>query len=529
MSVTRGFLDVRGRTVHYRRGGAGPALVLLHGSPNSSLSLEPLIEILSASFDCIAFDTPGNGDSDALAHDAPMTEDYAQALAEAVNDFGLTRFSLYGFHTGAGTAAEYAARNPERVASLVLDGVAAWTAEEKAVMLEGYLPPFLPQWGGAHLAWLWSRIVDQTMFFPWHRPSRATRMNYDMPEPETLHRTAMEFLRSGDNYRKPYAAALAGDGAARVRRLSSPTLVTAHPMDPIAHHLDRLSDYAPCVVVRKETQTDKREIWESFAAYLRAHPGDPAPAPPVGGKRRFAATPFGQVALRVKNGAGRPLLLLHDAGGSSALFANAFDAARAIIAPDLPGHGESAAPMPGAVSDAADAVESALKNLGVNDAAAAGFGLGGLVACALKRRGRVSTAALIGAPRTSTSPPPDLSPRLDGGHLLAAWHFVRLRTLYLDWSRRDHRGVAWTAPALAPAYVHQRALDLLKCENRHAKAFAAEFDRDNIAAAADALYLPECDPAGLDEAAARVDARLPRRRLPGAPTDWGAALAAFGE
>lgn len=534
MTPARGFIDVGGRTVHYRRAGSGPALVLLHGSPNSSLALEPLIAVLSRRFDCIAFDTPGNGDSDALAHPAPMTEDYAEGLLETVDAFGLKRFSLYGFHTGAGTAAEFAARWPERVAGIVLDGVAAWTAQEKAGMLDGYLPPFLPQWGGAHLAWLWSRVVEQTMFFPWHRPSAATRMNYDMPPVETLQRTAMEFLRSGDNYRKPYAAALAGDGAARIQRLKKPALVTAHPMDPIAGHLDRLSGFGDQVTVRKETLTDKSEIWNMFSDFLAKHPGDATPAPPkTAGRRAYAGSASRRMALRkaLATAHGRPLVLLHDAGGSSALFDEALDhiaERHPVFAFDLPGHGESAGLTFSSIIDAADAVGDALADLGVADAAAAGFGLGGLVACELRRRGAAGKAALIGAPRAKSAPPPDLSPRMDGGHLLAAWHFVRLRTLYLDWSRRDHAGIAWTTPELDCVFIHRRAVDLLKCDNRHAEAFAAEESAGALGAYADALFLPECDPSGLALVAPGGKPDMPRAPLSGPPAAWGPPLAAFG-
>ena len=158
--MRRGFLNLGGRSVHFYRAGHGPTLVLLHGSPNSARALAPLMDFLSPDFDCIGFDTPGNGLSDPLFKEAPSTGDYADALLEAVDGLGLTLFSIYGFHTGAGIAAEFAARHPERIASAVLDGLACWTREEQAVMLEGYLPPFRPQWDGAHLAWAWARMSD---------------------------------------------------------------------------------------------------------------------------------------------------------------------------------------------------------------------------------------------------------------------------------------------------------------------------------------------------------------------------------
>ena len=48
VTITRHFVSIRGkygdRQVHYRRAGDGPALVLLHQSPQSSLEYVPLMK-----------------------------------------------------------------------------------------------------------------------------------------------------------------------------------------------------------------------------------------------------------------------------------------------------------------------------------------------------------------------------------------------------------------------------------------------------------------------------------------------------
>lgn len=531
--MRRGVLRVDGRRVHYRRAGSGPALVLLHGSPNSSLSLEPMIERLARDFDCIAFDTPGNGCSDPLPEPAPATADYAAALGRAVDAFELGRFSLYGFHTGAGTAAEYAAMRPHRVASLVLDGVACWTPSEKAGMLEGYLPRFEPDWSGSHLAWLWSRVMEQTIFFPWHRPSRSTRMDYDMPPPEVLHRTAMEFLRAGDHYRKPYAAALAGDGAARCRRLKTPTLATAHPLDPIAHHLERLEGKPDCVTVVRETRLDRPAIWDSFRTFLLQNVGDAAPpdsAPSIETVEGFA----GGLFWRGEPGPGRPLVLLHGPGASSELFADAIkrlDGARTVVAVDLPGHGESGGAMPASVDVAAGAVETCLSSLGLESPAVCGIHLGGMIAQALRRRGGAAAVAMIGAPRLrGPDYAPDLSPRWDGGHLLSAWHFIRLEALYADWRVRSRSDIFFGAPPLDVDSVHRRTIDLLKSADSLRNAYAAQDDwlaRERSHARFDALFAASFDPmsapSGFDGFSGARPVTLPDR-----PADWAAPLAEFG-
>jgi pimeloyl-ACP methyl ester carboxylesterase len=81
--MRRCFVTVGQRQVHYRRAGEGPPVVLLHGSPRSSLALVELIEALAGRFCVIALDTPGYGTSDALPTARPSIADYAEAVGSA--------------------------------------------------------------------------------------------------------------------------------------------------------------------------------------------------------------------------------------------------------------------------------------------------------------------------------------------------------------------------------------------------------------------------------------------------------------
>jgi pimeloyl-ACP methyl ester carboxylesterase len=522
----------------------------LHGSPNSSRALEPLIAQLAGHFDCIAFDTPGNGLSDPLSQDAPTTDDYATALGLAVDALQLRKFHLYGFHTGAGIAAAYMATHPDRIAAAVLDGIAAWTESEKAEFRIGYLPPFIPTLDGAHLAWLWSRVMEQQMFFPWHRPSNATRMDYDMAPPLQLQEVALDFLRAGDHYRKPYAAALSNDGAARLRCISTPTLVTAHPLDPLAAHFDRLTDLPDCIEIRRADLAGARRMPQAIIDFLSNHDAGAATGGPVSvaADRGFAHA--GSLKLHwigALNGTARPLLLLHDAGGSSRLFADAvaaIAATRPVIAVDLPGHGESDGDDSALASATAIAeiVGDVLAGIGLEDTHATGFLLGGQVALELKRTDAAASAAMIGAPFYSDAErdhrlahyAPDLSPRWDGGHLSAAWHFARLRDLYDPWTQRDRGTIYKGEPLSSAAFLHDRVVDLLKSQNRHRAAYAAQFRFDTAEALASSgatrLYLAPHDPSSQRIGALHDVTRVNRHvvSLAPSPCDWGATLANDG-
>ncbi len=99
--VKRGYAEAGDRLVHYRVGGSGPAIVLLHDSPRSSRLHLPLMEVLASRFRVFALDTPGYGNSDPLDMAEPTIPDFASALGEALAALGLEQAPLYATHTSA--------------------------------------------------------------------------------------------------------------------------------------------------------------------------------------------------------------------------------------------------------------------------------------------------------------------------------------------------------------------------------------------------------------------------------------------
>jgi pimeloyl-ACP methyl ester carboxylesterase len=124
----RGFVIVDGRRVLVRRFGTGPAVMVIHGSPQSSRAVEAVCQAIAArGLTAIAPDSPGAGRSDPLHLDHPDSADYARALLRLVETLGLSRVGLYGFHTGAATVATFAALFPNTTAATFCDGLPAWT------------------------------------------------------------------------------------------------------------------------------------------------------------------------------------------------------------------------------------------------------------------------------------------------------------------------------------------------------------------------------------------------------------------
>ncbi len=484
--VSRHFVTIDGRwgprQVHYRRAGAGPAVLLLHQSPQSSREMVDLMRRWALHFTLIAPDTPGYGSSDPLGPAVVPIADFAAATLEFADAIGVRRFGVYGYHTGASIGAWLAAANAERVSALAANGLAQLTDAERSNILGKYLPPLVPSWDGSHLAWLWARVREQTVFFPWHERSADTRMDLDMPEPNRLHASLMEFLRAGDNYAVAYRAAFESQPETILPGLRVPLLVTAARGDPLQEHFARYQDLPP--TARIEVASSGADALERSLQHLLAHRGDDAPTPvatrPIPGRlwNCMVHTPDSEARVRMDlSGRGEPLLLLHDAGQSSAMFtalAAPLIGTRPLLVPDLPGHGASEA-ADGAgmatVHACADAAGAILGRLGLREVAALGQGAGACVALVLARQSSLMRPrlALTDLPWLAAEARvaflrhglPAIEPQWHGGHLQLAWHLLRDSRLFFPWFERSRRAARPGTPDLDERRLHLELCDLL--------------------------------------------------------------------
>ena len=318
----RRFVTVGSRQVHYRRGGSGPAAVLLHASPLSSESLLPLARSLAPHFTVVALDTPGYGLSDALPPAEPCIADYADALVETLAALDLDRCVVYGFHTGAVVGLDLAARYPGRVAAAVLEGVLLSTDEERADLLAHYAHWFTPTWDGSHLIANWSRVRDMFIFWPWYRREATARLAVAMPPTATINAAVLDLLRAGEAYPLGYRAAFAYDAPPALARLTVPVTVVADRDDPLSTHLGRLPALPPGVDAELLGVDRDSRIGALLAAGAAGLP--PAPSAPAATtlpgrvSRDITSTPAGQLLTRrIADVSGRPLVLLHASPGSS--------------------------------------------------------------------------------------------------------------------------------------------------------------------------------------------------------------------
>lgn len=231
--IRRAFVEVGHGQMHYRSVGEGAPLIMLHASPGSSRQLVKLIEDFAGVARIIAPDTPGNGDSDALALDTPTIVDLAKGVLTFLDAMGLEKIDLYGSHTGGTIAAELAILAPERVNRVIIDGVMVLTDDELQELLEIYAHPFPADLEGAYLARIFQFCRDQYLFFPWYKRTRAARRDNGLGSAEDIRAWVIEVLKASETYHLNYRAAFRWDAASRLPLVKCPTLLMAAENDPL--------------------------------------------------------------------------------------------------------------------------------------------------------------------------------------------------------------------------------------------------------------------------------------------------------
>lgn len=131
-------LTVNGVGLHVELGGAGEALVLVHGFTGSAAAWRPHRPALEARWQVAAPDLLGHGRSDSPADPARYSMPAAVAdLAGLLDQLHLDTIRLLGYSLGGRVALHFAAAHPERVRALVLESASPGlaTPAERAARL----------------------------------------------------------------------------------------------------------------------------------------------------------------------------------------------------------------------------------------------------------------------------------------------------------------------------------------------------------------------------------------------------------
>jgi pimeloyl-ACP methyl ester carboxylesterase len=118
-AFTHGQVTVDGTPIHYVRGGSGPAVLLLHGWPETWWAWHDVMPGLAADHTVIAVDLPGLGTSGIPSSGFDKTT-VARRLHEAMGKIGVTDVTLVGHDLGVLVAYPYARDYPQDVDRVVV-------------------------------------------------------------------------------------------------------------------------------------------------------------------------------------------------------------------------------------------------------------------------------------------------------------------------------------------------------------------------------------------------------------------------
>lgn len=114
------FVDVDGLSMHYKRAGHGPVLLLLHGTTSSLDHFDRATAILQKDFDVIRPDLPGFGLTGARPYGDYRVQTYAATIAQFMQHLNIDRYSVAGNSLGGNIAWNLALDYPQRVRALIL-------------------------------------------------------------------------------------------------------------------------------------------------------------------------------------------------------------------------------------------------------------------------------------------------------------------------------------------------------------------------------------------------------------------------
>jgi pimeloyl-ACP methyl ester carboxylesterase len=110
---------VNGKQLHYRIGGSGHPLVLLHGWPQHSLQWHAVAPLLAQNYQVLVPDLPGCGGS-SIPRSGFDKRTIAGDIKALVDSLELGTVGLVGYDHGAGVAYNYACAHPKSVSRLAL-------------------------------------------------------------------------------------------------------------------------------------------------------------------------------------------------------------------------------------------------------------------------------------------------------------------------------------------------------------------------------------------------------------------------
>ncbi|MDX2145819.1 MAG: alpha/beta fold hydrolase [Rhodospirillaceae bacterium] len=233
MTVKRAFAEIAEGQVHYWHGApahlrlSDAPLVFLHPGPGTARHQVPLLNLFARHIRVIAPDLMGMGDSVPAAPEAPELDYFADAAFRFLDSLGVESCHLMGSSLGGRVAVEMALQKPARVKKLVLNRIMMIAGENLTEMKAKHAPQVLPDQTGAYLWFVWNRLRNLAIYFPWFKTDAAHMRKVDLPSAENMHVSLVEHLKMCATSHKAFTAYWNYPIAEKLRLVKVPTMCRA--------------------------------------------------------------------------------------------------------------------------------------------------------------------------------------------------------------------------------------------------------------------------------------------------------------
>lgn len=273
--VKRGYADFADGQIHYRisrpaRPTGKRPVVLFHGSPASSRSLEKMIRSFGRTRPCIAFDALGQGDSDPPKDDKVGIDYFSAAVAQALQSMGpeFARVDAFGTHTGGRIAAELAINHTAQVNRIVLDGMRRgvspfWHDYAASLDYSRYIDQDGTQFHKSYM-----RTRDIYLFFPPYLKDGAHRRGDTLPPAMEMHEDAIEGFKAIRYGHIAYKLAVLYPATERLPQIPVPVLCTCARLDGPHGELADVTRMIPGAQMKEHPQDSR--IGEATEAEIDA-------------------------------------------------------------------------------------------------------------------------------------------------------------------------------------------------------------------------------------------------------------------
>ena len=245
--MRRAYIDTPQGQIHYRTEGNGEPVLLLHNGGLTSDEYTEMLPFIGRSYQAIAMDILGYGNSDMPSREPQLTE-YVQNIIYFLDALKIKQTTIVGHLLGASFAVEIAAVYPRRVNNLVLWDCVYLEPEIQKQVQDEYRKAHMEfKEDGSHLIDLWKS----------HKPKSSVNLGM-------VQRSVVECLKSGlgQSDGVSHRALFAYDVEPKLSKIQSQTLLLYSRQSPLFHRLEAVRRLIPMCQTRTIEDAGSFPFWE---------------------------------------------------------------------------------------------------------------------------------------------------------------------------------------------------------------------------------------------------------------------------